>query len=164
MAGLHSIRHRRFSDESRELLRPIAADLVLVAETALVRSSMEFQVEGGWRTRAAQDRLVEQGKSRHQDSRHCVGRAIDVVPIGHDGRPDRRDHHFYAVARAFASAARHHNKRVRWGGAWQIANIGSMIGDDVSAQWHSQSWVDKCRRDQLPAWTELHHFELSGET
>ncbi len=78
---------RQYSARSLKNLNGIHPDLRRVIDRALQDSSLDFVVIEGLRTRTRQRQLVASGASKTLDSRHITGHAVDLVPIGPNGKP-----------------------------------------------------------------------------
>lgn len=118
----------QFSRSSILRMQGIAPELVLVLSRALLRSSIDFAVLEGIRTRERQRELVAKGRSKTMNSKHLIGRAVDLVAVGdldsnghvdHKDRALQWDRGTYAkVAAAMLEAARELGIQIRWGGDW----------------------------------------------
>lgn len=69
----------KFSRRSRDNLRGVHADLIIVVTTALMTSPLDFVVTEGLRNRARQQQLVDSGASKTMNSRHLTGHAVDLA-------------------------------------------------------------------------------------
>lgn len=121
----------KFSRRSRENLRGVHPDLVAVAELALSRSSIDFMVIDGVRTKAEQRALVAKGASRTMNSRHLTGHAMDIVPYGDfdgDGDIDGDDLFNWTIIHKLApvikQAAHDLGVPIEWGGDWRTIKDG----------------------------------------
>jgi peptidoglycan L-alanyl-D-glutamate endopeptidase CwlK len=113
----------RFSSRSTANLAGVHPHLVALASLALSRSSVDFVITEGLRTRARQAELVAAGASRTMNSRHLTGHAIDVAALI-DGQV-RWDWPLYEqIARAFEEASLRHDIPVTWGGNWATLRDG----------------------------------------
>lgn len=67
--------------------------LRIVKEAQRANPEIQFTIggEGGRRTAAQQTRLVALGRSQTYNSDHLRGTAIDLVPLGPDGKPNYKD-------------------------------------------------------------------------
>lgn len=68
------------SADERKLVGVNARLVAVVRRLALV-SPVKFRVVEGVRTKTRQRMLVKQGKSKTMNSKHLIGRAVDIVPI-----------------------------------------------------------------------------------
>lgn len=113
----------RFSQRSRENLRGVHADLVIVVTTALMTSPLDFVVTEGVRSRARQEQLVNSGASKTMNSRHLTGHAVDLA-VWLDGSI-RWDWTLYdRLAVHVKDAAALHGIPIEWGGDWQSFRDG----------------------------------------
>lgn len=108
-------------------------ELVLIAAT---RSPVRFTVTEGLRTKERQAQLVKAGASKTQNSRHLTGHAVDLWPLGKDGKPLPSDAQFKAgskearaasaalwaglrtIADTMKDAAKERGIQIEWGGDW----------------------------------------------
>lgn len=109
---------RRFSDRSLRNLRGVHPDLVRVMERALHTSPVDFIVIEGLRTRERQSELVASGASRTMNSRHLTGHAVDLLPIGPNGRGEFAWPLYERLAPAVKQAAEDLGVAIKWGGDW----------------------------------------------
>lgn len=119
---------RYWSKRSLDNLRGVHPDLVAVMRLALVDSPHDFGVTEGVRSRARQDVLVQEGKSRTMKSMHLIqadgyGHAVDVV-VYVDGHTTWEFEHYRAVAGAVLLAARKLGVSIAWGGDWATFKDG----------------------------------------
>lgn len=73
----------------------------------------------GLRTRAEQKRLFDAKLSKTLNSKHLVGKAIDIAPYPLDWDNQKR---FYFFAGMILSAAHELDIKIRWGGDWDMDN------------------------------------------
>ena len=73
----------------------------------------------GLRTEAEQQRLVAEGLSKTMNSKHLVGRAIDLSPYPIDWDNTKQ---FYYFAGMVLGAANALEIKIRWGGDWDMDN------------------------------------------
>lgn len=102
---------------SRKELAGVDARLVLVVETAIKLTRVDFTVHDGIRTVEEQQRFVELGYSKTMNSKHLLGRAVDLVPWI-EGKPRWWWPQIYEIAAAMLQAARVHRVPVKWGCVW----------------------------------------------
>lgn len=80
---------------------------------------MPFQITDGIRTRAEQEKLLAEGKSKTMKSRHLTGHAVDVVAI--QGGKVSWDWGLYeTIADAWKRASAETGIPVEWGGDWKF--------------------------------------------
>lgn len=147
------------STKSRRKLDGLHPDLIKVVQQAIQISTQDFCVTDGLRSAEQQRWLVQQGKSRTQQSRHLEGKAVDLVPWI-DGKPQWHWPAIYPIAQAMRSAARQLQVALRWGGAWDIDFTSSV----QSPESLSQDYLARRRKAQQPAFMDGVHFELARKT
>jgi peptidoglycan L-alanyl-D-glutamate endopeptidase CwlK len=95
----------------------------LVAIVELASKSSPFVVVEGIRTVERQKELVAKGASKTMNSKHLVGRAVDLAPtIGGQIRWDWPL--FYPMAEAVKDAAKELGITIVWGGDWKTFKDG----------------------------------------
>ena len=105
---------------SQDNLKGVDNKLVAVVTKAIQISKQDFTVIEGLRTRQRQAQLLAQGASKTMDSKHLVGRAVDIVPY-----PIPTDWSKYTakqwndIAVAMKTAAKELNVNIVWGGDWK---------------------------------------------
>lgn len=109
---------RKFSKRSLDNLRGIHPDLRAVIDRALELSPVDFVVIEGLRTRERQAQLVAQGASKTMNSRHITGHAVDLVPIGPNGKAAFDWPLYHRLAPAVKEAAQEIGVALDWGGDW----------------------------------------------
>ena len=113
----------KFSQRSRDNLRGVHSDLVIVVTTALLTSPLDFVVTEGLRSRARQQQLVDSGASKTMNSRHLTGHAVDLA-VWLDGSI-RWDWGLYdRLAVHVKDAAALHGIPIEWGGDWESFRDG----------------------------------------
>jgi peptidoglycan LD-endopeptidase CwlK len=115
---------RKFSARSLKNLQGIHPDLRRVIDRALNLSPVDFTVIEGLRTKARQEQLVKQGASKTLKSRHITGHAVDLVPIGKDGKASFAWPLYDLLAPAVKEAARLEGVKIVWGGDWATFRDG----------------------------------------
>lgn len=111
------------SDKSKKKLTGVNEKLVRVVVRALELSEVDFVVVEGVRTVERQKELVAAGASTTMNSKHIVGRAVDLAPyIGGQVRWDWPP--FYKIASAMKQAAKELNVSIVWGGDWKSFKDG----------------------------------------
>lgn len=110
---------RKWSSRSLQNLNGIHPDLRKVMDRALQESPLDFVVIEGLRTRKRQEELVKSGASKTMNSRHLTGHAVDLVPIGPNGKAAFDWPLYHRLARAVKSAASAEGVALDWGGDWK---------------------------------------------
>ena len=109
---------RRYSKRSLTNLRGIHPDLRRVIDRALQESPLDFTVIEGLRTEARQRQLVASGASQTMNSRHLTGHAVDLLPIGPDGKAAFAWPLYHKLGPAVEAAAKAEGVQITWGGRW----------------------------------------------
>jgi peptidoglycan LD-endopeptidase CwlK len=115
---------RSWSQRSLGNLKGIHPDLRRVMDRALRESPLDFIVIEGLRTVERQKQLVAQGASRRMNSRHITGHAVDLLPIGPDGRAAFAWPLYDKLAPAVKAAAEKEGVKIVWGGDWKSFKDG----------------------------------------
>jgi peptidoglycan L-alanyl-D-glutamate endopeptidase CwlK len=115
---------RKWSARSLKNLHGIHPDLRRVMDKALQDSPLDFIVIEGLRTRERQKELVASGASRRLESRHLTGHAVDILPIGLNGKAAFDWPLYDRVAPAIKSAAEDLGVKIIWGGDWKTFRDG----------------------------------------
>lgn len=124
----------RFGSRSRERLRSVHPDLVLVVSRGLLYSEIDFAVTEGLRSIERQRDLVSRRLSQTYASKHLVqpdgyAHAVDIMAVGDldgDNDVDAQDRTrtwdrelYTAIAVAMQRAADELGIPIRWGGAFK---------------------------------------------
>ena len=109
---------RKWSERSLGNLAGVHPDLRAVMDRALQTSPVDFSVIEGLRTQARQAELVRIGASKTMNSRHLTGHAVDLLPIGPDGKGAFAWPLYYKLAPAVKQAAKELGVDIDWGGDW----------------------------------------------
>lgn len=115
---------RKFSKRSLDNLKGIHPDLRRVIDRALQESPVDFIVIEGLRTEARQKQLVASGASKTMKSRHLTGHAVDLLPIGPNGKAEFAWPLYEKLAPAVKRAAEAEGVKIVWGGDWQSFKDG----------------------------------------
>lgn len=142
----------KFSQRSLKNLKGVHPNLVAVAHEALARSSVDFIVTEGLRTKARQAELVKAGASWTMHSKHITGDAIDVVAWIGGVRWELPP--YYRIAEAFRDAAASLGVNLRWGGAWVL------LTPQVSPQEAVERYAERRRREGKSVNIDAPHFEI----
>jgi peptidoglycan L-alanyl-D-glutamate endopeptidase CwlK len=109
---------RRYSKRSLKNLRGIHPDLRRVIDRALQESPLDFIVIEGLRSEARQREMVASGASQTMNSRHLTGHAVDLLPIGPDGKAAFDWPLYHKLGPAVEAAAKAEGVAITWGGRW----------------------------------------------
>lgn len=115
---------RKFSKRSLDNLKGIHPDLRRVMDRALQDSPIDFIVIEGLRTRKRQQELVSSGASKTMNSRHLTGHAVDLLPIGDNGKAEFAWPLYERLAPAVKQAAKDEGVSIVWGGDWKSFRDG----------------------------------------
>lgn len=133
---------RRWSARSLKNLHGIHPDLRRVLDRALQESPIDFVVIEGLRTIERQKQLVAQGASKTMDSRHLTGHAVDLVPIGPNGKAAFDWPLYHRLAPAVKEAAAREGVPLVWGGDWKSFKDGPHFELD-RAIYPKEDWASK---------------------
>jgi peptidoglycan L-alanyl-D-glutamate endopeptidase CwlK len=97
----------------------IHPDLRRVLDRALQNSPLDFVVIEGLRTLERQKQLVASGASQTLNSRHLTGHAVDLLPIGPDGKSAFDWPLYDKLGPAVKAAAEELGVALDWGGDWK---------------------------------------------
>lgn len=109
---------RKYSARSLKNLNGIHPDLRRVIDRALQDSPLDFVVIEGLRTKERQKQLVASGASKTMNSRHITGHAVDLVPIGPNGKAAFDWPLYHRLGPAVKAAAEAEGVAIVWGGDW----------------------------------------------
>ena len=105
----------KLSQQSLDRLAGIDEDLVAVVKLAIELTEIDFGITEGIRTIDRQHLLFKEGKSKTMNSKHLIGRAVDVVAyVNNKVTWDKK--HYITISKAFKEAANELNVSIRWGG------------------------------------------------
>ena len=111
---------------SRARLEGVDARLARVVEGAIDITTVDFGVFEGLRSRETQELYLARGVTRTLNSKHCTGRAVDLVPwLGGMFRWEWPA--IYPIAVAMRRVAIELDVTLRWGGVWD--RHLNMLGD-----------------------------------
>jgi peptidoglycan LD-endopeptidase CwlK len=113
----------RFGIRSKSNLQGVDSRLVAIMEEAITNSPYDFAITEGLRTRGRQEQLVAEGKSQTRNSKHLVGKAVDVV-ILIDGVADWDFNKYKILADHIKAIAALHDVAITWGGDWKTLKDG----------------------------------------
>lgn len=109
----------KWGKRSLDNLSAVRDELVSVFDLALSRSPIDMAVIDGTRTIEEQRELFESGDSSTMNSRHLTGHALDVVPIGANGKISWAWPLYYKIEPIIKQAAKDLNVDIEWGGDWK---------------------------------------------
>lgn len=135
---------RKFSQRSQKNLEGVHPDLRRVIERALQTSPLDFSVIEGLRTEARQRTLVKSGASKTMNSRHLTGHAVDLLPIGPNGKAAFDWPLYDKLGPAVKEAAEAEGVAIVWGGDWKSFRDGPHFELDRNVYFDS-AWVTKAK-------------------
>ena len=110
-------------ERSEKRLEGVNDALVSVVRRAARLTSVDFIVTEGLRTKERQAQLVAKGASRTMNSKHLIGRAVDLAAvIDGDVRWDWPLYH--KLAKAMKEAAAECGVQIVWGVDWRTFKDG----------------------------------------
>ena len=115
---------RKYSPRSMNSLKGIHPDLRRVIDRALRDSPLDFVVIEGLRGVDRQRQLVADGFSKTMNSRHITGHAVDLMPIGPNGKGSFAWSLYDALGPAVEAAAIKELVKITWGGRWKSFRDG----------------------------------------
>ena len=135
---------RQWSNRSLKNLQGIHPDLRRVMDRALQDSELDFVVIEGLRTKERQKQLVASGASRTMNSRHLTGHAVDLVPIGPNGKAAFDWPLYHKLGPAVKDAAAKEGVALDWGGDWVKFKDGPHFELD-RAVYPEGDWTSKAK-------------------
>lgn len=140
---------RTFGSRSLKSMQGIHPDLRLVLDKALQDSPLDFVVIEGLRTKERQQQLFDSGASKTLDSRHITGHAVDLLPIGPNGKPAFDWPLYDQLGPAVKKAAADLGIEIDWGGDWKKFKDGPHFELDRKAypvgEWETKATPPKER-------------------
>lgn len=133
---------RKYSARSLKNLNGIHPDLRRVIDRALQDSPLDFVVIEGLRTKERQKQLVTNGASKTMNSRHITGHAVDLLPIGTNGKPAFDWPLYDRLAPAVKAAAEKEHVDLVWGGDWTSFKDGPHFELDRRT-YSDKDWASK---------------------
>lgn len=106
-------------ERDEERLAGLHSDLVRVVRRAAATAPMRFAVLEGLRSFDRQRELVARGASKTMNSRHLTGHAVDLAPLGPDGKVSWDWPLYHRLAPAVKEAAKAEGVPIEWGGDWR---------------------------------------------
>ncbi|WP_225760236.1 M15 family metallopeptidase [Leclercia sp. Marseille-Q4284] len=118
--------------KSKAALVGVHPTLVAIVERAIGLTPVDFRVTEGLRTFERQQELFRAGKSKTMKSRHLLGYAVDLFPLGladpwNRNNPETKAA-WRAVAEAMYQAGRERGVAITWGGDFN--GDGPDVGTD----------------------------------
>ena len=110
---------RKFGSRSLKNMVGIHPDLRRVLDRALQDSPLDFSVIEGLRTLERQKQLFASGASQTLNSRHLTGHAVDLLPIGPNGKGAFDWPLYDQLGPAVKAAADAEGVAIVWGGDWK---------------------------------------------
>ena len=150
----------RLSRRSLDRLKGIHPDLEAIVKRAITITRIDFGVIQGLRTMEEQEKLYACGASRTMKSKHLSGLAVDLMAyIG--SRASWELNLYDDISDAMKQAAIEQNVPLRWGAAWNIADITNWMGDCQSAM---EYYIDARRGQGRRPFIDAVHFELQEKS
>lgn len=112
-----------FSQKSLDKMKGVDERLVKVMQATIADSPYDFGITEGLRTVERQRQLVDQGLSLTMNSKHIVGKAVDIV-IYINGKPNWEFSKYKEVADKVMEKAKELGISVRWGGTFKKLKDG----------------------------------------
>jgi peptidoglycan L-alanyl-D-glutamate endopeptidase CwlK len=147
----------KLSVRSEQRLSEVKVSLQQIVRKAIKRTTVDFGVTEGLRTKATQAKYVAAGKSKTMNSKHLTGDAVDLVAYI-EGKISWEITLYDNIAEAIRAAAKEKGVSIRWGAAWHIDDITKYEGTMQEAtDEYVALRVSQGRRPFIDA----PHFELS---
>jgi peptidoglycan L-alanyl-D-glutamate endopeptidase CwlK len=147
----------KLSKRSHDRLFGVDPRLVAVVNSAIGITKVDFGVTEGLRTRETQEAYVKAGKSQTMDSKHLTGHAVDLVAFV-NGAVSWELNLYDDIAEAMRIAAKEHDLPLRWGAAWNIADIRLWEGSMEAAM---NYYIDERRRMNRRPFVDAPHWEIN---
>jgi len=147
----------KLSKRSHDRLFGVDPRLVAVVNSAIGITKVDFGVTEGLRTRETQEAYVKAGKSQTMDSKHLTGHAVDLVAFV-NGAVSWELNLYDDIAEAMRIAAKEHDLPLRWGAAWNIADIRRWEGSMEAAM---NYYIDERRRMNRRPFIDAPHWEIT---
>jgi peptidoglycan L-alanyl-D-glutamate endopeptidase CwlK len=135
---------RKFSKRSLGNMQGIHPDLRRVLDRALQDSALDFVVIEGLRTKERQKQLVASGASKTLNSRHITGHAVDLLPIGPNGKAAFDWPLYNQLGPAIKAAAAKEGVAIVWGGDWKSFKDGPHFELDRKV-YPAEIWTTKAK-------------------
>jgi peptidoglycan L-alanyl-D-glutamate endopeptidase CwlK len=148
----------KLSKRSHDRLFGVDPRLVAVVNTAINITKVDFGVVEGLRTIETQRAYFNAGKSQTMESKHLDGRAVDLVAFV-NGAVSWELNLYDEIAESMRIGALEHDLPLRWGAAWNIADIRKWNGSMESAMTY---YIDERRRMNRRPFVDAPHWEISS--
>ena len=146
----------QLSNRSLEKLEGVDERLINVVKRAIELTDTDFGVIQGLRTIEEQEALVAKGASQTMKSKHLEGLAVDLMAYV-NGKGCWELNVYDNIAEAVQQAATEQGVAIRWGAAWNIADIREWDGTMEEAM---NYYVDTRRSEGKRPFIDAPHFEL----
>ena len=146
----------QLSQRSLDKLEGVDDRLVKIVCRAIELTDIDFGVIQGLRTEEEQKALVAKGASKTMKSKHLEGKAVDLMAYV-EGRGCWELSVYDNIADAMQQAATEEGVQIRWGAAWNIADIREWDGTMEEAM---NYYVDTRRSEGKRPFIDAPHFEL----
>ena len=146
----------QLSQRSLDKLEGVDERLVKIVCRAIELTDVDFGVIQGLRTEEEQKALVAKGASKTMKSKHLEGKAVDLMAYV-EGRGCWELSVYDNIADAMQQAATEEGVQIRWGAAWNIADIREWDGTMEEAM---NYYVDTRRSEGKRPFIDAPHFEL----
>jgi peptidoglycan L-alanyl-D-glutamate endopeptidase CwlK len=147
----------KLSQRSLDRLNGVKPELAAVVKRAIELTKVDFGVAEGLRTEETQKQYVAAGKSQTMNSKHLTGDAVDLVAYV-NGSVSWELNLYDDIADAMKAAAIELGVSVKWGAAWNVADITKWNGTMADAM---NSYIDERRAQGRRPFIDGPHFELS---
>jgi peptidoglycan L-alanyl-D-glutamate endopeptidase CwlK len=113
----------KFGSSSLEKLDTVHPDLKLIMTETIKLTPIDFGITEGLRSIERAEQLQKEGASKvGSKSKHCVGKAVDIVCYNNGDVTWDLD--FYeAVAQVVGEVSELLDIPIRWGGSWETGNF-----------------------------------------
>lgn len=113
----------KFSKRSISILETVDERLQLLANEVLNISKVDFVITYGLRTQAEQDKLLASGKSWNKNSKHLIGKAIDICPFINGQLDFGAEFDLFYLVGLFDCKAKELGINIRLGAFWDNPSI-----------------------------------------
>lgn len=109
----------KFGNSSKEKLETVHEDLQTIMYKAIELSSIDFGITEGMRSLERAEQLQKEGASKlGTRSKHCVGKAVDIVCYN-GGKVTWELDYYEIVAGVVGEVSELADIPIRWGGSWK---------------------------------------------